>query len=260
MELLKILEKYKRKRKPLNQLEEYKFFILNNKYFAKIPKFSSLTDKDYDEFDVFRMNIILHAYLNKVAIEEEASNLNTYMNEDGNFNIDKFQLILKEKLVDQPYYETGNIKIYIPFFSKAINLIYLNEPTKLLKFPYSSLMDDFTDTMVDPFDTYGYELYNSYFTRLIKVFEKDDEAVFFHYDTNTLYIVNSQGRLDGKIVLFDKFFRRPNYNHMMERIKPVIEAYFAYDKVLFIKSLREQGFMSSRLYYLIKIFNRRKLK
>lgn len=253
--VLTLLDRYKKRRRTFKISEEYKFFVANKNLLNKMPRFTYLNKKNNSEFDIFRMNIILRGYLNKTLIENETENYTKY-SENSNTN---FNQILKEKLVDEPYFLDGNNKIYIPFFSKAINLIYTSESTKLLKYPYNSLEHDFTDAMIDPFDTYGYEIYNSYFTHLLKVYESDGEAAFFHYDTFTLYIVNSQGRLDGKIVLFDRFLRHPNYNHMLERIKPVVEAYYSFDKSNFLNTLKSQGFLSSRMYYLIKLFAGRKI-
>ena len=119
-------------------------------------------------------------------------------------------------------------------------------------YPYNGLMENFKDTVIDPFDMYGFELYNSHFSRLVKIKNVDKETAFFHYDTNTIYFINEQGRLDATIVLFDKHIRHPSYSHMLERIKPVIDAYFAFDREGFIRALRENGFISSHLLHLIR--------
>lgn len=259
MDIFKYIEKHKKRRKKFFESDEFTFFLENRPLLNKMPRFSYLHQNKLTEFEVMRMNILFHAYLNKVMIEEEVANLEKYGGHKKGSN-DSFMMALKERLVDQPYFMEKKAKIYIPFFSKAINAIYLNDPFKLTKYPYSALKDDFSDTMIDPFDLYGYELYNSYFTRLIKISEADKCAAFFHYDTNTIYIINEQGRLDASIVLFDRFILKPNYNHMLERIKPVIDAYFSCDRKLFLNEMREKGFMSSQLYYLIKVFDWRRNK
>ncbi|MBO4703633.1 MAG: hypothetical protein J5617_02245, partial [Bacilli bacterium] len=112
---------------------------------------------------------------------------------------------------------------------------------------------------VDPFDTYGSELYNSHFSRLVKVKQEDKETAFFHYDTNTIYFVNEQGRLDGTVVLFDRYLRRPSYSHMLERIRPVVDAYFNFDREGFINALYDNGFISSHLLHLIRFHDWAKL-
>ena len=144
------------------------------------------------------------------------------------------------------------MKIYIPFFNRAINQIYSLEPLKLLEEPYISLEDNYQNSSNDPFDTYGAELFNSFFTKLVKVGTNGKEIAYFHYDTNTIYIVNEQGRLDLKIVLFDRYIKKPNLNHMLERITPVVDKYFADDREGFIEALLENKFISKKMYQMVK--------
>ena len=82
--------------------------------------------------------------------------------------------------------------------------------------------------------------------------KEDKETAYFHYDTNTIYFVNEEGRLDASVVLFDRYIRHPNYAHMLERIKPVVDAYFAFDREAFIKALHDHGFLSSQLMHIIR--------
>lgn len=259
MKIFKLLDRYKKRRKGFYKSDEFTFYLLNRSALDKMPKFNYLSQGKINEFAIMRMNIILQANLNKTLIEEETSNLLNYFKENSSkANYEKLVLALKEKMVDEPYIRDQKAKIYIPFFSKAINLIYLNDPIQLTKHPYDSFKNDFNDVLIDPFDEYGYEIYNTNFTRLIKVCEQDRSAAFFHYDTNTIYIINEQGRLDCKIVLFDRFIRKPNYNHMLERIRPVINAYYSYDKKLFLDEMKKQEFISPHIYYLIKILDWRR--
>ena len=240
-----------KRRKTFEQSEEFRFFINNRHLLMHLPSFIHFYDTENDPFQVMRANIILMALANKIKLEEEISSLGTYLNSNKN-NHDTFIKSFHEIISELPYYQEDKEKIYIPFFSRALNQIYANEPEKLLTQPYNTLKNDFKDTLIDPFDTYGSELYNSHFSRLVKVASLDRETAFFHYDTNTIYFVNEQGRLDAGIVLFDKYIRHPNYSHMLERIKPVVDAYFAFDREAMINALHENGFMSSRLLRRIK--------
>lgn len=259
MDLLEFLNRRKKKRKTFMETAEYKYYSQNKANLAKLPKFLYLQKFDNGNFDILRINIILRGYRNKMLLEEEANGIEEYV-QNNTFDLNNYKKIVSRKMLDEPYFKDGNAKIYIPFFSKIINLIYTEEPMKLSKYPYSTLTDDFSDMIIDPFDTYGYEIFNSEFSPLVKIFEKDGDAAFFNYDLNIIYIINSQGRLDGKITLFDKYIRHPNYNHMLERLKPVVEAYFAFDRIRFINSLKEQGFISNHMYYLIKLYDWRKGK
>ena len=239
-----------KRRKTFEQSEEFHFFINNRYLLTRLPQFTHFYDAENDPFQVMRANIVLFAYLNKAKLEEEIHNLGTYLkaqNDHANF-VKSFHEIISEL----PYYQDDKDKIYIPFFSRALNQLYVSEPEKILAPSYEGLADDFKGTLVDPFDTYGSELYNSHFSRLVMILTVDKETAFFHYDTNTIYFVNEQGRLDAGIVLFDKYIRHPNYSHMLERIKPVVDAYFAFDRDGMLNALHENGFMSSRLLRRIK--------
>lgn len=248
-----VLEKKKAKRKSFESSEEYKFFLTHRHILDKLPRFSFLYRSENNDFDVFRANIILHAYINKQTIEKEVKSLMDYHKNGIKIEPKQFSQTIKEKILDLPYLLDDKQKIYIPFFTRAINSIYVRESIKLLSYPYDSLSSSFVDSLIDPFDLYGYKLYNSNFTRLVLVKENDGkEAAYFHYDTNTIYMVNDQGRLDAKIVLFDKYLNNPSYSHMLERITPVINAYFACSRSEFIEALYKNKFISSRLLALLR--------
>ena len=240
-----------KRRKGFEKSEEFRFFLDNRHLLTRMPRFISLYDFDSDPFEVMRANIVLQAYLNKAKMEEEINNLNTYISPNKK-NHAHFVKSFHEIVSELPYFQEDKDKIFIPFFTRSLNQIYYDDPEKLLTYPYNGLMDHFKDTVIDPFDTYGSELYNSHFSRLVKIRKEDKETAFFHYDTNTIYFVNEQGRLDTSIVLFDRYIRHPNYSHMLERIKPVVDAYFAFDREAFLKALVNNGFMSSHLLHLIR--------
>lgn len=245
--LFSYIAKKAKRNKTFETSEEFHFFIENRHILMHLPQFMHFYDTENDPFQVMRANIILQTCINKSKMEEEVASLSKYLNDHANF-VKSFHEIISEL----PYYQENNDKIYIPFFSRDLNQIYLNEPEKLLTGSYNALKEDFKGTLVDPFDTYGSELYNSHFSRLVKIKTVDKETAFFHYDTNTIYFVNEQGRLDAGIALFDRYIRHPSYSHMLERIKPVVDAYFAFDREGLINALFINGFMSNRLLHLIR--------
>ena len=95
---------------------------------------------------------------------------------------------------------------------------------------------------------------------MIKISTNGQEIAYFHYDTNTVYIVNNQGRLDNKIVLFDRYIKKIYDNHMVERLKVVIDAYFQNSRSNFVESLFEQQFISEKIYLILKKGNYRNEK
>ena len=249
MRLFELLDAKQKKRRGIEAGEEFKFFIDHRFLLGKFNKFSFLYDSEGNDFDIMRANIIIYGLLNKETIEMEVKSLKEYGQDKDPV---AFNDALKQRLLDLPYFSEKGLKIFIPFFPRALNEIYTNEPLKLLQDPYNNLETNYQNSSIDPFDLYGAELFNSFYTKLVKVGTNGKEVAYFHYDTNTIYIVNSQGRLDLRIVLFDKYLRRQITNHMLERITPVVEKYFANDKDGFVETLLEKNFISKKMFDLIK--------
>lgn len=245
--LFAYLEKNKKKRASLENSQEYKFFLENREILLKNRKFVFLYDAD-SEFMVFRANIIINGLLNKKKLEDEITNVEKHIDKGEKISNQEFKEIITSKMAGLPFYQDGDTKIYMPFFPRNINILYLNEPHQLLNYPYHDLMVDFDNSIIDGFDKYGSELYNSHFSRLVKICSNGNESAYFHYDFNTCYIVNEQGRLDVRICLFDKHMRRIENTHMHERLRPVIDAYYNNDRALFIENMHNSGFISSKLY------------
>ena len=241
------LEKKQKYRRPYSSSEDYRYFISNREKLGKIKRYANLYDNEENEFDLMRANILLKGLENKQLFEEEIINIHAH----GKIEHASFLNALKERTIDQPYFETEKNKIYIPFFPVALNHIYTEEPEKLLELPYKNLMSSFEDAMVDPFDTYGADLFDSYFSSLIKVSSDKHVTAFFHYDLSTIYFINDQGRLDAKLVLFDKYMKRPVFTHMLERITPVCEAYFNNDREALVEALFYNNLISQTMHKIL---------
>lgn len=251
MKIYTLLAKKQKRRTGLSRSEEMRFYLANREVLAGIPKFSKFYTLTNYEFDLIRANIVIQALLNKKAFEAEADNWRIYVKDDF-FDKKAYYEAISSKIVECPYFLENDIKIFIPVFARAINLLYQQEPEKLIDEPYLSMRKNFHGAIVDPFDTYGADLYNSYFTRLVKISSNGRESAYFHYDTNKIYIINSQGRLDETITLFDKFMKKVSYSHMLERLTPVADAYLNNDKHAFIENLYNSHFISSKMLYLIR--------
>ncbi len=246
------LEKNRKRRPGFERTQEFSFYLRHADILNKVNRFDFLKNKENSDFDIMRANIVIQAYQNKEYIDEEIKSLYAYLSNDKKLDRVKFISALKERCVDLPYYSLDKDKIYIPIFTQSINLVYTKTPEKMMEYPYSNLFDNFNDSVVDMFDVYGFELYDSYFTRLIKVGSSETEGAFFHYDTNTIYIINDQGRLDNKIVLFDKYMKRISTNHMLERLRPVAQKYFENNRDEFIGELYKNEFISGKMYAILK--------
>lgn len=249
MKLLGYIEKHQKKRKNFAKCEDYIFYSKNRNLLSKIDQFNFLTSGKENDFRIIRANILIHGLINKSIIEQEVKNLVIYTANHQILTHEDFVETLNQRILTRPYLEEKEGRIYIPFFPKSINSLYLNEPEKLNEYPYTDLLKSFTGLIIDPFDTYGAELYNTHFTRLVKIATDKKVTAFFHYDTFTIYMINDQGRLDSKIVLFDRYLRKIVTTHMLERIRPVVQAYFDNDIKNFINSLEKNGFISPKMLF-----------
>ena len=246
--LFETLERKQKYRRPFSSSDDFKYFIMNREKIGNFKRFASLYDDEENEFNILRANILIKGLENKQIFEDEIVNINNH----GSMEHSMFVNTLRERTIDLPYHEVNDIKIYIPFFSIALNQTYTNEPEKLLNAPYKNLRLTFEDATIDPFDTYGSELFNSYFSSLVKIVSGKHVVAFFNYDMNTIYFVNDQGRLDNKIVLFDKYMKRPVFTHMLERITPVCEAYFNNDREGVIDALLDNNLISPQMHKILK--------
>ncbi len=245
MNIYEFLNRYKKKRTSFQKSGEYKFFIDNRELLLRHQRFAFLYDSDEDDFMIMRANIILRSLISKDKIEKEILKISSSTKNESNAH-SKLISGLKNIISDLPYYIEGKNKIYLPIFNRPLNYFYSKEPEKLLQPPYDKLMTDFNVYLVDPFDTYGPNIYASLFTRLVLVGTNNKEYAYFHYDTNTIYIINGEGRLDHQIVLFDKYIQKVDKNDMIDRISPVINAYFNFDQEGFYKALVDSKFVSER--------------
>ena len=165
-----------KRRKAFEKSEEFHFFLDYRHLLTRFPRFVNFYDVDTDTFEIMRANIILQAYLNKTKMEEEVKNLSTYITPNKK-NHDNFVKSFHEIISELPYYQDGKDKIFIPFFTRSLNEIYNDDPEKLLTYPYDGLAENFKDTVIDPFDTYGSDIYNSHFSRLVKIKKVDKDVL-----------------------------------------------------------------------------------
>lgn len=248
MNLFETLEKKQRKT-PFQASEEMSFFLDHAGMLSDLPYFEPLS-KAQDSFSVVRANLVIRALLNKEAIEQSLREARLAL---GNKGEREARLLFPETvgktLEGLPYYELEGEKIYIPFLSKSLNRIYSEEFEKLEQMPYKRFVHAYEGVIIDPFDYYGDDLYDSYFTRLLRVKKSRLGSAYYDYDACCIYFVNPQGRLDVKLCLFDRYLKEPNRNHMMGRILPVVDAFEEGNRKAMEKALVDNKLISSRLIY-----------
>jgi hypothetical protein len=148
-----------------------------------------------------------------------------------------------------PYLLFHDHKIYVPFFPISINDLYSTHFEKLLKAPYKRLIGSYQSSAIDIFDYYGYEIYDSYFTKLVPIRKTPKCLAAYDYDAEALYFINDQGRLDEKICFFDKTIKIPVKTHLVKRIEAVADAYLADDKDALCRALVGGNLISSGLMH-----------
>ncbi len=241
--VFEILKKYKNN-KFINSSEEVKFYdkycevLYDNNNFIKYTEINDL-------FDIVKSNIIIRSILNKNTIDkiikEEISN--------HDFNtVEEIQNNIKNRFFNLPYMKYEDFKIYIPFFNISTNNIYSNEFFKLKEVPYNDLMKKYVYFLIDPFETYKLNIFESNFTELVKIYSDNTSSAYYHFNLRTIFIINDQGFIDNTIHIFDKKMKYVDTTNIIERIKPAIRAYYKNDIAEFIYSLNEEKLISHKVF------------
>ena len=246
MDLFLTLQKKQRKTR-FERSDEMAFFLNNSGVLADYPIFSYYRKAD-TPFQIERANIILRSLQAKQIIDEGiriAKSKSVGLGEEEKLQV--FKETMGPILEKLPYCTHEGEKIYIPFFSKSINRLYAGEWTKLVSSPYKRFLKNFDSIFIDPFDYYGDDLFESLFTKFVRAKKTEEGSAFYDYDSFTIFFVNKQGRLDCQCCLFDRYLKDHNRNHMMERIQPVVDAYYSGNLDDFKRYLVENKLISSRL-------------
>jgi hypothetical protein len=237
---------------PFASSSEASFFAENAYLLSTADRWRPFS-KPSDPFQTIRANIILRALHNKTTIEKAYSSKikadrDSFANDENKLSVEDY---MRNVLVSLPYLTFAGSKVYVPIFPEALNVYYVKSWGKLLMPPYKNLISDFQAMTVDPFDYYGYALYDSYFTRLVPIRRTSRILAAYDYDAEALYFIDDQGRLDARICFFDKGIKAPVKAHMVKRIGAVADCYFANDRPGMIKALIEGNLVSSSLMHQI---------
>lgn len=241
----------------IKKSEEFKFYKKNYSKYKSVLKYYNFHFND--TFSLILNTIIIKALNNKHSIEEEASKLiiesikeKNYIDKDYiNENIHEFN-----KMNNLPFFNYDNKELYVPIFSLSINNLYSYEQYKLFDKPNDDLLNKYLTYLIDLFEEYNFNLFDSNFTNLVKLNAKDDIIAFYHSDFKTLYFINKQGRLDYEVKLFDKYLENPDFNQIVIRLNDVVNAYLNSDKDKFINSLVNNKLISKKIIEIYQEKNR----
>lgn len=251
MSVSNILKKAQNKKYKFKNSYEYVYYMKNRNILKKVPKFSFFENVE-TTYQLICANIIITSLLNKTKIDDICQDLFSSIYLKSKLTNEEFLNYYHARIVDLKYLMSNDIKVYLPIISRTLNLVYFEQPFKLLEPPYDILLGNFKTNIVDPFDTYKTDLFDSFFTKLVKVKSYNDDTVFYHFDTQTMLFINAQGRLDYSLQLFDRYMEKVDTSHLLDRIIPVADAFYNNDHESFINSLYTNELISERLFNKIK--------
>lgn len=212
--------KQQQRRDAISSSREYKLYREHNSLLYEHHALLYF-DNDKDGYYLIVANIIIEAMLQIEKLKKQS-----------------FTLLSKEnQLTTFTHLDTV---ISIPLFSVSSNLLITKE--LLPNF-------DLNNYLVDFLELYNFSLLESKFTSLVFLYAHKNTRAYYHYDFNTIFIVNNQGRLDARICLFDKNIAAPSYENIKERVLPVLKAYYALDKKGMITALYKNELISAKLYH-----------
>ncbi len=243
-QIFKILEKYKNKNF-LKKSEEFKFF---NKFKGLLKINSNFFDylEIDNDFDIIKANVVIRSIINKEELDKVFEK--TLIDDQNTPDSEEFSTHYNECIKDLMYINVEDAKIYIPFFNTQTNLVYYKNFNKMKEYPYLQLRKNYDSFIVNPFQTYNLDLFDSKFVNLTKLAENDTCAAYLSEELNEILIINNQGSVDNIIYLFDKFIKSPNRRNLKERATPLVEAYLNNEMNDFINILYKNNFISYLIF------------
>jgi hypothetical protein len=200
-------------------------------------------------FAMIQANILLRGFLQKQIIDDYLkTQAHQSIHEHGRIKHhwirDRFHQHMQFIYTFQDHHDQP---IILPFFNRALNFIYRQEPDKLFDYPYNRLDQDFVTVTIDAFEQYGWRLFASNFTTLINLGIGDQTAkAFYDRDAALLFIINIQGREDAMIALDYKFKKKFLHLDDIQSLKQALPFYFSHDRQQFINALAAGQLLTAR--------------
>ena len=134
-------------KKTLNKYEkteEYQFYMKNKEYLLPLNFHYHLVFSENNAFKIIQANILIKAMMNKEIYDEtlkrSQDELLTIIDGRNEYLKNKIWKALDEN--QAIYFEKDATRIYLPIYSRAMNLIYNDDPIKLLEYPYTEIVKD----------------------------------------------------------------------------------------------------------------------
>ncbi len=192
-------------------------------------------------YGIIRANIVLQGLKTKKELDHNIELFSKAMLSDAE--------VVRPFFLNAPHFLFEGQNIYIPTYSPNINARYEKKPESFKDSSYAALIIDGTCSLIDPFETYSYALYDSMFTRLVRLQSHEcDSSAFYHPEFRTLFVINLDGSLQQEIPLFDEKLRNPNDYDLFGRLEALMEAYYSNDRDRFLSDLVRLELISKSLY------------
>lgn len=236
------------------------FNLCNKKYNLKYEKnpiyqtlyknLTSLNEKyhldlyNHNEFDCFRNEILYYSLLNKIAFED--CFLKTYVNMydywyDLLYQERKHQMNVDIDLMrtSLPCFQYQEQLIYLPFFDELMNQMYLEEMVLFDLKQYGKFRNEFKELIQIP--RYGSALYDSDFTSLELIREKDSQIIVYSRAMNRLYFLENDQFVESISMISEKS------DATKEQLLKIIELYEEDNEIELINQLIDEGFVDEKL-------------
>jgi hypothetical protein len=224
------------------------FFRQNRRLLLQYPAFQSWFFVQRP-FAILQANILLRGIIQKQRIDlflkqEGFSSIQTHGRIKHHLIRDRF----KEHMTFKYQFDDDHAQpIILPFFNRALNFIYRQEPDKLYDYPYNRLDQDFAAVALDAFEHYGWRLFASNFATLIPLHLGDRSSqAFYDQDAKLIFIINQQGREDAMIALDPKMKKKDPTIDDISGLKAALTFYFSHDRIRFIQALATAKLITPR--------------
>ena len=218
--------------------EEFVFYNEN------VMLFNQETNKyanTYSLTSIIDADVVLRSLYNKNIIDAYINDFDTKYIKQDYFRNNVFSKLISFK------YE--GVDIYIPLYDVEVNKLYFNNLASL-KNENEIYLKNTNYNLVNPFETYKNAIYDSNFTRLIKLeSENDTYSFYYHLEFETIFIVNkNNGLIENEIPLYDLYLKKLDKKDLFKRLNYVINVFLKDDEKIFMRELLENNFISNAFY------------
>jgi len=198
-----------------------------------------------DDFAYFRSRIFYRGILTKERFEqrfEDTRNQLIEMWETMTYQERNLllQLDLDPLKSEQPFLDTPNGKIWIPFFDDLLNSLY-DHQIAIFELPqYFKLYRQFADKVL-PLEERGLALWSAGFVDWIDLCADDQRCVFYYQPTHSLYTLDDTFQLTAY-----PLSKKPIVEESYERLIGMGSALLANDEIKFIRELLDSKLVDTK--------------